>query len=341
MNAAQEEVLLQLRKLAKQGVHPLDALAGNAVPEEEPEEPVLDSFDVAGIAKYLKDHECKDVVVMCGAGLSTAAGIPDFRTPGTGLYDTLQRFNLSQPEAIFELDFFRQEPGPFYELCRELWPGRYKPTLGHYFIKLLEAKGILRRCYTQNIDSLERQAGVSRQKIVAAHGNFDEAHIIDKVPEQAVDIEELRQAVFAGEKGWRALAEAKGGLVKPKVVLFGESLPDRFWELSDADLEACDLLIVMGTSLVVEPFAGLVGQAPSRTPRLLINREPSGTFDRLYRGFRFLLKDQANWRDVWHEGACDEGCRALTKALGWEEDLQDLMSTGKTPELAPWRSEPP
>ncbi|CAE7884827.1 sirt2, partial [Symbiodinium necroappetens] len=56
----QEEVLLQLRKLAKQGVHPLDALAGNAVPEEEPEEPVLDSFDVAGIAKYLKDHECKD-----------------------------------------------------------------------------------------------------------------------------------------------------------------------------------------------------------------------------------------------------------------------------------------
>ncbi|OLQ05606.1 NAD-dependent protein deacetylase sirtuin-2 [Symbiodinium microadriaticum] len=137
LSESQEEVLLQLRKLAKQGVHPLDALAGNAVPEEEPEEPVLDSFDVAGVAKYLKDHECKDVVVMCGAGLSTAAGIPDFRTPGTGLYDTLQRFNLSQPEAIFELDFFRQEPGPFYELCRELWPGRYKPTLGHYFIKLL------------------------------------------------------------------------------------------------------------------------------------------------------------------------------------------------------------
>ncbi|CAE7333452.1 sirt2 [Symbiodinium natans] len=235
----QEEVLLQLRELAKQGVHPLDALAGSTVPEEEAQEAVLDSFDVAGVARYLQEHQCRDVVVMCGAGLSTAAGIPDFRTPGTGLYDTLQRFNLSQPEAIFELDFFRQEPGPFYELCRELWPGRYKPTLAHYFIKLLEDKGILRRCYTQNIDSLERQAGVSRSKIVAAHGNFDEAHVIDKVPEQAVDVEELRQAIFAGEEGWRALAAAKGGLVKPRVVLFGESLPDRFWELNDEDLGAC------------------------------------------------------------------------------------------------------
>ncbi|CAK8995484.1 NAD-dependent protein deacetylase sirtuin-2 (Regulatory protein SIR2 homolog 2) (SIR2-like protein 2), partial [Durusdinium trenchii] len=331
-----EQLLLQLRVLAAKGVHPLDALQGGLRREEPPREPMLTSFDVKGIAQYMTERPCQNVVVLCGAGMSTSAGIPDFRTPGSGLYDNLQRFNLSQPEDIFDLEFFKQEPGPFYELCKELWPGTYQPTLAHHFIRLLEEKGVLRRCYTQNIDSLERQAGVSPEKIVAAHGNMDEAHVLGT--QRVVDIEEFRHAVFKGDDACRKLAEIHGGWVKPRVVLFGEDLPDRFWSLQDEDFETCDMLIVIGTSLVVEPFASLVGKVSPSAPRLLINREPSGTCDRLHFGFRFLLSNTSNWRDVWFEGGCDEGCQALCDALSWELRSQgsDLRPQETYPETFKW-----
>eukprot|EP00930_Biecheleria_cincta_P057428 TRINITY_DN43367_c0_g1_i1.p1 TRINITY_DN43367_c0_g1~~TRINITY_DN43367_c0_g1_i1.p1 ORF type:complete len:421 (-),score=53.99 TRINITY_DN43367_c0_g1_i1:153-1286(-) len=336
----QDELLQKLRDLAARGIHPLDVLStGTDAPEEEAVlEPVLESFNLEGIARYIDAHRCRNVVVMSGAGISTSAGIPDFRSPGTGLYDNLQRYKLSRPQQIFELDFFREQPGAFYELCRELWPGSYDPTPAHYFIKLLSAKGILRRCYTQNIDSLEPLAGLPKEQLVAAHGNFDEAHVIDTEPEVLVDIEEAKEAIMAGEKGWRALNRSKGGLVKPKIVFFGESLPARFYELVQEDFSSCDLLIVLGTSLVVEPFAGLISRVPPATPRLLVNREPAGTFDRLHHGFRFQLEGQNNWRDVWHNGSCDLGCQQLAAALGWKHDLDSLIASkgiaGVDP--APW-----
>ena len=78
--------------------------------------------DVDGVATLLKDGaKC---VVMLGAGASVAAGLPDFRTPGTGLYDNLQEYNLPYAEAIFDLDFFQHTPQPFYELAKALWPLR-------------------------------------------------------------------------------------------------------------------------------------------------------------------------------------------------------------------------
>lgn len=334
------EVLEQLRELARAGIHPLHALRRMQAPaREEPLERMLDSFDVSGIASYIAEHSCRKIVVMCGAGISTSAGIPDFRTPGTGLYDNLQRFDLPRAESIFELNHFREHPAAFYELCKEMWPGNFRPTPAHYFVRLLHDKGILLRCYSQNIDSLENEAGLPLEKLIAAHGNFDAAHAIDTDPEVEVDIAELKAAVDSGEEGWQALRDKYGHLVKPKIVFFGEQLPDRFSELHGKDLAECDLLIVLGTSLVVQPFASLVSLATPTAPRLLINREPAGTCDQLEKGLRFENQEEGqNWRDAWHEGDCDGGCRLLAKELGWESELDALIdSSGSAVTfVAPW-----
>eukprot|EP00747_Dinoflagellata_sp_TGD_P112643 gnl/TRDRNA2_/TRDRNA2_171527_c0_seq1.p1 gnl/TRDRNA2_/TRDRNA2_171527_c0~~gnl/TRDRNA2_/TRDRNA2_171527_c0_seq1.p1 ORF type:complete len:379 (-),score=79.30 gnl/TRDRNA2_/TRDRNA2_171527_c0_seq1:95-1231(-) len=341
-----EEVLEQFRAMVAMGIHPLQLLQRQAPPEEEPRERMLDTFDIDGIAKYIADHECRRIVVMCGAGISTSAGIPDFRTPGTGLYDNLQRYNLPRAESIFELGFFREHPAAFYELSRDMWPGNYKPTPAHYFIRLLHEKGVLLRCYSQNIDSLEHQAGLPLESIVAAHGNFDAAHVIDTEPEVLVDINELKEAVLQGEEGWQALREKYGNLVKPKIVFFGEELPPRFEQLCTKDLRSCDLLIVLGTSLVVHPFASLVTMASKTAPRLLINRDAVARFDEEHfrNGFRFHKTEPGqNWRDVWEAGDCDSGCRKLTAALGWEADLDALIeSQGAAPvQKAAWWVELP
>ncbi len=103
----------------------------------------------------------------------------DFRTPGTGLYDNLQTYNLPTPESVFDLLYFKENPKPFYTLAKDLYPGRFKPTLTHHFIKLLSDRGMLLRNYTQNIDGLERLAGIPPEKIIEAHGSFASARCID------------------------------------------------------------------------------------------------------------------------------------------------------------------
>ena len=70
------------------------------------------------MAEYIQRKGVTRVVCMCGAGISVAAGIPDFRSPGTGLYDNLAKYRLPHPQAVFELDFFRRNPEPFYQLAK-------------------------------------------------------------------------------------------------------------------------------------------------------------------------------------------------------------------------------
>ena len=69
--------------------------------------PVLDEVSVEGIAKYIKSGQCEKIVVMIGAGISTAAGIPDFRSPGSGLYDNVAKYNLPFPQAMFQINYFK------------------------------------------------------------------------------------------------------------------------------------------------------------------------------------------------------------------------------------------
>ena len=80
-----------------------------------------------------------------------------FRSPGTGLYSNLQQYKLPYPEAVFDMDYFVINPRPFFTLAKHLYPsGRHRPNNAHYFIRLLQDKGLLLRVYTQNIDGLER-----------------------------------------------------------------------------------------------------------------------------------------------------------------------------------------
>ncbi|KAJ1630296.1 DHS-like NAD/FAD-binding domain-containing protein [Pavlovales sp. CCMP2436] len=134
------------------------AAAPRATPAARPAEDEED-VDSIHIAQLLA--EAQKVIVMAGAGLSTAAGIPDFRTPGSGLYYQLEKYDLPNPQAVFSIDYFRVRPEPFHMLAREMWPGKFAPTAAHAFIKMLADKGKLLRCYTQNIDGLERLAGES------------------------------------------------------------------------------------------------------------------------------------------------------------------------------------
>lgn len=90
------------------------------------------------------------------------------RSPGSGLYDNLQQYDLPYAEAIFEIGFFHQNPNPFFALAKELYPGNYQPNLTHYFVRLLHEKGQLLRMYTQNIDGLERRVYFLKSSLILA-----------------------------------------------------------------------------------------------------------------------------------------------------------------------------
>ncbi|PNJ84727.1 SIRT3 isoform 3 [Pongo abelii] len=207
---------------------------------------------------------------MVGAGISTPSGIPDFRSPGSGLYSNLQRYDLPYPEAIFELPFFFHNPKPFFTLAKELYPGNYKPNVTHYFLRLLHDKGLLLRLYTQNIDGLERVSGIPASKLVEAHGTFASATCT--VCQRPFPGEDIRADVMADRVPRCPVCT---GVVKPDIVFFGEPLPQRFL-LHVVDFPMADLLLILGTSLEVEPFASLTEAVRSSVPRLLINRDLVG-----------------------------------------------------------------
>jgi NAD-dependent histone deacetylase SIR2 len=175
----------------------------------------------------------------------------------------LARLNLPYAEAVFDISYFRRNPLPFYALAHELYPGKYRPTITHYFIRLLSDKGLLFKLFTQNIDCLEREAGVPGHKIVEAHGSFARQSCIDCKTAYPEDL--MKEAIQRKEVPYCKMPQCNG-LVKPEIVFFGEQLPEAFLE-NIAILPAADLCIVMGTSLSVHPFASLPSLCSMGIPR--------------------------------------------------------------------------
>jgi len=234
-------------------------------------------------------------------------------------YDNLQRYNLPYAQAVFDLAYYRVNPYPFLSLAKEICPqlAGHRPTLTHAFIKLLESKNLLLRNYTQNIDGLEVLAGVNPDKMVECHGHFRTSSCVDcKSP-------------FDGKKCHEDIAnnvlprcQKCGGLVKPDIVFFGESLPSRFATLFRGDMVLTDALIVMGTSLTVAPvnmIPQMLREINSSTPRVLFNMELVGDF---------TVGDFCGG-DIFEPGDCDNSVKKLCKYLGWEQELEDLYAAAR------------
>lgn len=268
-----------------------------------------------------KIKTCKKIVVrkfiinyqkvLTGAGLSTAAGIPDFRSPGTGLYDNLAKYNLPQPMAIFEIGFFKKNPQPFFHLCKECFVQDYNPTKCHYFIKLLEQKNHLSVNLTQNIDALEFKAGISRDKVVMAHGTYETATCQKCSKSYSNDF--IKQALHSSDTEVVVPKCSCGGVVKPDVVFFGEALPQSFMSTCMSTVIKADMLIVIGTSLAVYPVAGIVDMVPIGIPRVLINRERSGPF---------LENFATEFEDIYIGGDIEQAAMDLAEQLGWKSELE-------------------
>ena len=207
-------------------------------------------------------------VAFTGAGISTESGIPDFRSPG-GIWSRMQPIDFQ--------DFVSSE-----EMRREAWRRKavtdrdFKaaaPNQGHRALAALVRRGVMSTIITQNVDGLHQAAGVPPGQVIELHGNATYAACLDcgRRHELAPIM-----AAFAQDETL-PVCEACGGIVKSATISFGQAMPAEAMARARAETLACDLFIVLGSSLVVYPAAGFPALARRRGAKLVIvNREPTG-----------------------------------------------------------------
>lgn len=141
-------------------------------------------------------HSSRNIIVLTGAGCSVSCGIPDFRSRD-GVYARLRVDfpDLPDPQAMFDIYYFQHDPRPFFKFAKEIYPGQFKPSLSHRFVKKLEENGKLLRNYTQNIDTLEMAAQI--ENVIQCHGSFATATCT--VCKYRVDAEFIREQIFNQE----------------------------------------------------------------------------------------------------------------------------------------------
>lgn len=198
-----------------------------------------------GIANAINFGRIKKAIVIAGAGISTGSGIPDFRSEN-GLYAQLEKKGFN-PSTVFTKNWFENNREEFYNITGGFMEDK-EPCEAHKFLKWMYDKGILSHIFTQNIDGLERKAGIPESKITAVHGEAGKQ--------------------WCPECGWKVGLEDQlstitscpecGTLTRPDVVLFGESI-----KLKPGDMKLfkeCDTLFIMGTSLTVYPLWNSLGR---------------------------------------------------------------------------------
>ena len=202
------------------------------------------------------------IVFFGGAGVSTASGIPDFRSED-GLYS--EDYKGLSPEEILSAAYFMLHTKEFYDFYRRhmIYPDA-KPNAVHRYLYGLEKRDKLRGIVTQNIDGLHREAG--NKRVYELHGSVRENYCVDC--EAEYPIEKILQSDGVPR------CDSCGGIVKPWVVLYGE-IPDKYTMIGACrEISGADTLIVAGTSLSVEPAASLIKEFSGRN-LVVINREPT------------------------------------------------------------------
>lgn len=205
-------------------------------------------------------YQARAVVVFSGAGLSTPSGIPDFRSPGSGLWDGVDPFEVASLTA------FRHHPERFYNWVRPLAARilAAEPNSAHHALARLEAAGKLRAVITQNIDRLHQRAG--HRLVYEIHGTLETAtcgccHRRFEAAE--------RMLAFVREGMLPRCPHCKL-ILKPDVILMEEQLPRRVFESARDAARQCDLMLVVGSSLEVMPAAGLPLEALNRGAKLIL-----------------------------------------------------------------------
>lgn len=203
-------------------------------------------------------EESRSAVFFGGAGVSTESGIPDFRSVD-GLYR--QKFEYP-PEQIISHSFYLKDPSYFFRFYREkMMPLGFEPNITHKVLARLEQEGHLAAVVTQNIDGLHQKAG--SKTVYELHGSV--------LRNYCVRCRKSHSAEFVKQAKDIPLCDC-GGIVKPDVVLYEESLDDRTVNNAIRAIANADLLIVGGTSLTVYPAAGLL-QYYRGNRLVLINRD--------------------------------------------------------------------
>ena len=207
------------------------------------------------------------IVFFGGAGVSTASGIPDFRSED-GLYS--ERYQGLSPETILSASYFMLHAEEFYDYYRKhmIYPDA-RPNAVHRYLYELEKRDKLRGIITQNIDGLHKEAG--NKRVYELHGSVRENYCVDCETEYPV--EKILQS-----KGVPRCDKC-GGIIKPWVVLYGE-MPDKYTMIGACrELSGADTLIVAGTSLEVEPAASLINEFNGKN-LVVINKSPTPADER-------------------------------------------------------------
>ncbi len=212
-------------------------------------------------------NQAQRAVIFTGAGMSTESGVPDFRSPG-GVW--------SRMKPIYFQDFMASE-----ERRREAWTRAFsgvagwtgaKPNAGHFAVARLVASGKVSVVITQNVDNLHQDSGIPEDQVVELHGNAGYATCLNCGLRH--ELRDLKGPFM--ERSIIPTCVACGGIVKTATISFGQSMPVGPVTRAEAAALACDLFLVLGSSLVVYPAAGLPLMAKRNGANLaIVNREPT------------------------------------------------------------------